>query len=204
MNKRAIERLIFDLISQKSRLKKLKGFGEKLDKVIDVLYQIENPYDSDEALPDLKKVSLRAELNESETRQTLKKLYEFVIEDENLIEVPFKIETNQVFFVLESFKTSIKFKIDGLKTIPEKGTSFTIPFFTKKLGGEYFHVSEITNEFIDDHLETIIWLKKGDYNSYWELRKDKAKETREISIFDSMKTDSEIKNMLNISPESPW
>ena len=84
---------------------------------------------------------------------------------------------------------SISFK--ELTMIPRIGESVHIPFFEARTRYRNFHVKNITHHFYNDTHMVDIDLEQGDYNLFWQFRRDEAILNEQINIFDRLKLSEE-------------
>lgn len=202
--KLSLKGIVLDLCCQRSRIRNFIGKKPEFDSLLKFLTEKDYYNDEDLDIPSLKEIAKEIDCSYDKVRRQIKKIYDWVIEWELMQESPIKINERIINFVANGYENSMSINVKGLTSLPRKGERVSIPYFKELVGTDYFHVHEISHDFRDDKLETIIWLKIGSYNSYWELRKDQAIETNEISMFDSFKKDHEIKEMLNIRPFKAW
>lgn len=201
----SVRAMILDIHSQGSRIKEMNKELNEYRTLLNYLLKKDTKgyfYCSNQTI---KEISKSINIPYDKVRKQIKEIYLCLIDANNIDKFPFKIKETEVSFYLKGFlKPSHTILVKGLKHIPRKGEIVNIPYFKAYVGNSYFHVSEIYNEFIDDRFEIFISLESGSYNSYWELRKDQAIETGEISFMDSLKEDYELKQIILKNSPKTW
>ncbi len=197
--------IILDINSMRSRAKKLLKNDSEYNTLLEAIIEKDYYNDDSLAIPTLKAVAQKAGINYSVARRLLDKIYSDLCSYALLDKFPFEINKTRVLFGLNGMYKNASMLLNGLQIIPRKGEIVQIPYFKELTGSSFFHVSKIYHEFNDDQHEVFISLDDGSYNSYWDLRKDQAEETGEISKYDSnMKSNYELRQMLNLRPGKAW
>lgn len=182
----------------------MKGSLSDYTVLLDFITDKDYYNDEDLSIPSLKEISSSINISYDKLRRKLKKLYNEVSSYDKTVEFPFKTKTTKVLFYLKGFDDSKTFFMQDLKRIPSKGENVRVPFFKELVGTDCFYVSAVHHEFNDDEHEICIWLYRGFYNSYWDLRKDQAFETGELGWQDNSKEEYELKKTLDLRPGKAW
>ena len=74
--------------------------------------------------------------------------------------------------------------IDSFPVALRVGENLTMPFLKAKMQTDRFYVSSIRHSFIRETQLIEVELKGGDYNLFWNLRRDEAEEKRELPLMD--------------------
>lgn len=197
--------MILDICSMRTRAIQLLQVEADYNSLLK--YLTDKDYYSDDSLsiPTLKEVSASINITYDKTRILIKKLYARLVTDDDHTELKFKYEKVEYWVYAKGIYKSIAFQLENMLVVPRKEETMIVPYFKEYLGTDFFHIHNISYYMEDNRQIVSISLKRGAYNSYWDLRKDQAEETGEISMHDSlMKNDREIKEMLNLKPGKAW
>ena len=197
--------MILDICSMRSHAKKLLNTNPEYSLILKLL--IAKDYYNDESLsiPNLKIISEITGISYSKVNRLLKKLYADLCDYDVGLNIPFEINKIEILIGLKGFYNSLIFSIDNLPAIPRKGELMQVPFFKEYTGTDYYHVHDVHHELSDGKQQIYISLHAGAYSEYWQIRKDQAAETGEISFHDhTMKSDYELKKMLDLRPGKAW
>lgn len=197
--------MILDICSMRSRAKHLLDKNPEYAVLLVALTSEDYYNDEDLSIPTIKELSEQTGISYSVVRRQLDKIYSDICSYEFQEDHPFKFENSRIRFGLSGLYNNITLIADGLKNLPRKGETIRIPFFKEFTGTDYYFVEKVYHEFEDNRHDIYISLKYGTYNSYWDLRKDQALETREIPMFDAtMKSDYDLKKFLDLKPGNAW
>jgi hypothetical protein len=197
--------MILDICSMRTRAKGLLNDEAECNIILEYLTNKDYYYDDNLQIPLLKDIVEHLGISYDKARRQLKKLYTKLVTDDDQDDIKFKFSKVEYWIHVKGFYNSRTLVLEELPIIPRKGERVTLPYFKEYLDTEYFYVSDVYYEFEDNKQVVFISLKHGSFNSYWELRKDQAVETGEISPFDYiMETDWELKKQLKIKPGNPW
>lgn len=196
--------MILDLCSQRSRLISMKDNLSDYSALLDFITDKDYYNEENLSIPSLKEISSSINISYDKLRRQLKKLYTEVSSYERTDQFPFITKTTKVLFYLKGFHDSKTFFMEGLKRIPSKGENVRVPYFQELVGTDCFYVSQVQHEFNDNEHEICVWLYRGFYNSYWDLRKDQAFETGELGFYDNNKEEFELKRLLDLKPGKAW
>ncbi|MER2998956.1 hypothetical protein [Pontibacter populi] len=151
-------------------------------------------------LPTLKEMATEAGIGINKARKYIQEIYhDLVLDDESRPE--FRFSKVSFAFLIRGDKREkfIGIEVSELPVMPRVGEGISLPFFSAYLGTTSFFVEEISHDFYEDCQIVNLWLKAGSYNSYWQYRKDKAKEEDELHFFDFLNLDdSELKRKLHV------
>lgn len=124
-------------------------------------------------------------------------MHEDLLYEESL---SFSFNEIEYHFHLAYFDKSASFSIKSLPCTPRVGEQVRVPYFKNYVGTSHFYMDSINNKFEDTKQTIQIFLKDGEYNRYWHIRRGEAKCKRELSCRDFYeKYDYEIKRELEIS-----
>jgi hypothetical protein len=197
--------MIIDICSMRDRTRKLKNDNLEYSSLIEAITAKNYYNDESLSIPSLKELSIIANISYPKSGKILRKLYADLCSYEVGINVPIEINNTEVLFSLKGIFNTVKFNVKSLSVIPRKGETVWVFFFKEYTGSNYFHVADIYHEINENIHQVLISLKPGEHNAYWQIRKDQAVETGEISYKDYlMKSDRELKDVLDIKPGNPW
>lgn len=205
MNRKLSTKAMFkDICTQRSRLKMLNKELANYSSLVG--YILENDFYYDNLrFPSIKDLANSIGISSGIITRQIKHIYEMLCDEEINMRHPFVImDTDVSFYIKGDNENSIRFRVKGLSNIPRKGETVEIPFFNEYLGQYHFYVSEVYNTILDNNYDISVHLKAGRYNSYWELRKDQAFETEELSFWDYFRNNHELKKKLNIRQGNAW
>jgi len=185
-----------DISSIRRNAEVLLGKGKPYDDFLRFLINYKPLYDDNLPLPTLGNIAKDSGTTYSKVRRYLLKIYEdFLGDDEFDTTIGFnKLEYE---FSVKGFEEHLHVIVKGLPFIPRVGENVTLPFFRTYLETDLFYVDSVHHIFEDKKQIILIGLKAGIYSIYWDLRKTKAIETREIQVMDLIEnSDHRLKEML--------
>lgn len=196
--------MIHDICSQRSRAVKFLNLDKPYYNILK--YLTDKDYYEDEYINYPSLYDLRKDLNLSYdiVRKNLIKLYKDLSNYDSELSHPFEINKVSVYMSLKGFHESKSISFKNLPIIPKKGQRISVPYFKELVGSDFFYVKEVSHDFLDDEQVVFIWLSTEISNAYWEIRKDQAIETGEISYRDTMKNKWELKKILDLRPTNAW
>ncbi|MUV05396.1 hypothetical protein GN157_16910 [Flavobacterium rakeshii] len=192
------KQILVDLSSVQCQLKDLFSDDNRYNSIIDFLSAKDYYNDPDVPYPTMKEVEKDTGLSASQLRKKLLEMYERIFDFEN--DEGLRFSKTQYTFYLKHYELHSQFVVSKLPHVPRAGEQILLPFAKAKMGTEYFYVDKIVHYLENDIQNTVIWLKGGFYNSYWQIRKDEALLKRELTIDDTHKLmDFELKDKLGLS-----
>ncbi len=181
----SLKQVILDISSMRKFAAKLLKEENSYNPILEYIISRNIYYDEDAKLPLIKDILKELNITYSKFKKELIKLYyELIDQDYFDPKIPFYFDEVEYFFSLKSFDKYAHFTVKELKHVPRVGEVVEVPYFRAKLGGDYFYVERITNEFWDGKQIVHFSLKRGMYNLYWHIRKDEAEIKREVSLND--------------------
>ena len=197
--------MILDICSMRSRAQKLLTLNPEYAALLNTITAKDYYNDDELKIPTVKDLAADAEISYGVARRQLGVIYDHLCSYEEHLDFPFDFHESTVLISINGIYGHRTITVRGMPHIPRKGEMFQVPYFKELTGTDYYHVDEIYHELMDGKQQVFISLKYGSYDSYWKLRKDQARATREISWHDaSMKSDDELKEMLNLKPGKAW
>lgn len=197
--------MLLDICSMRSRAIKLLNNQNGNNRLLETITAKDYYYDDNLQLPSLKSFSDMAGINYDKARKQLTEIYENLCSFEFNETNPFEFNQTEIWLRLAGLYKSKVIQVNQLPFLPRIGETIQFVFFKELIGTEFFYVDNIYHELTDNKQKIHISLKYGTYNSYWQLRKDRAEELGEISCHDCItKSDYELKNQLDLKPGSAW
>lgn len=172
--------------------------GKEYEDLLNYLFSFDNVWNEDTPYPTIKKICAATGISSGKLKRLTTLIFKDLITDRDQ-DLVLNINRVEYVFAISYFDKYLYFIVDELPELPRVGETIRIDHFFSYIGCKYFHVSEITHEFIDTKQSITISLKGGSYNKYWHIRKDEADCKNEISAHDSLfMNDYEIKKKLGI------
>jgi hypothetical protein len=197
--------MILDICSMRSRAKKLLINEPEYASLLRVITAEDYYNDEELKIPSVKDLAAEAEISYSVARRQLGVIYDHLCSYDEKLDFPFNFPVSRILISINGIYGHRTITASSLPYIPRRGKVIQIPYFKELTGTDYYHVDEVYHEFLDGVQEVCISLKYGSYNSYMRLRRDQAKATREVSWHDgTMKSDDELKELLNLKPGRAW
>jgi len=161
-------------------------------------------YPGDLPYPDLKTMERLLGITHSVLGRWILTLFKQMLSEINS-PVPINFLT-VVEFYFQGYSRHMTLLVEGLDYLPRVGETIYSSYFSEYLGGSFLYFVESINHHFDQGEHRItMFIKNGNYNLYWHLRKDEALATKEISIQDEYeKSDEQLKTLLRISPHYVW
>lgn len=182
----SVKQMLVDLLSIQPQVIKLYQDNIKYQALVKFLSAKDYYNDEDLPYPTLKDVEVGTGLASHKVRKQLKEIYNSFFDFET--GYSFDFSSIEIWFNVEYFKRYASFKCSNLKHLPRVGENIDLSFLRAKVGTNYFYVNEIRHFFENSKQRIEIYLKAGNYNSYWHYRLDKALELREVGygeLYDS-------------------
>lgn len=150
-------------------------------------------YDEQLKFPSLKEILLISNLSRARIRKFLESAYVDVKNEDFL----FNIHKIKYVFIVKNFNNHLYKEFSNIPRVPNIGERVDFPYFKEELMCSLMYVDDVSNEFTDDLQIVTIYLKCGEYNLHWRLRKDEAKEYRELGIIEFYEEDYILKTKLD-------
>ena len=182
-NYRAPDMLI-DICSSRPRAHQLLARGKDYNVLLQHLLNHDYFRENSQSLPTGAELMKMTGLTSHWYKKYLKEIYyDLVMDDEN--PVAENVSGMQCFIYLSGRDNKhAMMKVNGLEYIPQRGDMMSLPGFKAHFDTTFFYVTEVGHEFKDGVHIISIWVKDGFYNSYWEIRKDRARLLNELTYKD--------------------
>lgn len=197
INYRAPEMLI-DICSSRARASQLLQRGKDYNILLSHLLNSDYFREEGERVPTGKELMQQIGLTSYWYKRYLNEIYhDLVLDYDN----PSKesVRGTQCFIYLSGRpRKHAVMKVNGIQHIPQRGDMMSLPGFKAHLDTTFFYVTEVSHEFTEGEHIISIWVKSGFYNSYWELRKDRARILNELTYQDfSQRSDYDLQQELS-------
>lgn len=202
-NYRAPEMLI-DICSSRARASQLLQRGKDYNILLQHLLNNDYFREDSQTVPTGKELMEQIGLTSYWYKKYLNEIYhDLVIDHENPPSQ--NVSGMQCLIYLSGRENKhARFEINGIHHIPQRGDMMSLPGFGSHLGSTYFYVTEVSHEFSEGRHIISVWAKSGFYNSYWELRKDRARIFNELTYEDfSQRSDYDLQQELS-KPNKRW
>lgn len=175
--------MLLDICTSRSRVTELLSRGKDYNALLSHIVNRDIFWSGKNNLPTAAQIIEVSGVTSYWFRKYLKEIYfDLVVDDEN--PVTECVSSTQFYIHLTGRGKSSVMKVMGIRHIPQRGDMMDISGFKAHLGTTFFYVTEVSHEFQGGRHIVRIWLKDGFYNSYWELRKDRAKMLNELTYKD--------------------
>ena len=187
----SLKQIVIDFIYIKEQLAELFNNEKQYHVIIDFL--IAKDYlndDLDIPFPKVKDIEEATGLKTHALRKLLLEMHEQIFGFANVKSLDFKKVLYH--FNIHYYGSSFTFTISKLEHLPRVGENISLPFIKAITNINWFYVEEIKHEFENTTQNVYLTLKVGEFNSYWQFRKDQALALNEIGfneIIDSSETD---------------
>ncbi|AEV34507.1 hypothetical protein Oweho_3559 [Owenweeksia hongkongensis DSM 17368] len=193
---RAPEMLI-DICSSRARASQLIQRGKDYNVLLSHLLKNDYFREDSQSVPTGKELMEQIGLTSYWYKKYLNEIYhDLVIDHENL---PAETVSGMQCYIYLSGREGkhSMMKVNGIQHVPQRGDMMSLPGFKAQLDGNFFYVTEVSHEFTEGEHVIRIWVKSGFYNSYWELRKDRARILNELTHEDfSQRSDYDLQQEL--------
>jgi hypothetical protein len=191
--------MLLNIWSMRAAALKLASNGKGYSGFLKIL--LENYYNDDDLpFPSLKEFSVMSGLRYEKVRKYIADIYQDLVFDGENRPV-FSITKVKYTFNIRGRKQDLfmSMVVAQLPVLPRVGEEVSIPFFSAYLKEAHFYVEEVRHKLEEDTHTIEIWVQPGYFNSYWQFRKDKAKEENELSSMDFFSlSEFELKKKLKV------
>lgn len=154
--------------------------------------------DQNKFYPSVKDLCKITGLTYAKARKQVHLLFSDIIE--SLDKEPMNFPRVKYYFSLERGDRFLVYSVENLAVVPRPGERVYVDFFSGYIGIGHFFVHDVSHSFKGDCHEVTIRLVVKMYNQYWNLRKEQAFATGEISHEDYWMGDDHIKEKLKEYP----
>ena len=170
-----IKEQLFDLFKHQDQYQVIIAFLNAKDYLND---------DLDLPFPKVKDIEEATGLKTRTLRKLLLEMHEQIFGFANVKSLDFKKVLYH--FNIHYYGSSFTFTISKLEHLPRVGENISLPFIKAITNINWFYVEEIKHEFENTTQNVHLTLKVGEYNSYWQFRKDQALALKEIGFTEVM------------------
>lgn len=181
----SLKQIVIDFIYIKEQLTELFKNEKQYHVIIDFL--IAKDYlndDLDLPFPKVKDIEEATGLKTHTLRKLLLEMHEQIFGFANVKSLDFKKVLYH--FNIHYYGSSFTFTISKLEHLPRVGENISLPFIKAITNINWFYVEEIKHEFENTTQNVHLTLKVGEFNSYWQFRKDQALALKEIGLAEVM------------------
>lgn len=162
-------------------------------ELLSILISRDYYYKEGLAIPSVKQIIAESGLSNSKINKYLNEIYSDLKGDDFKFNIP---EIKYIFFI-SSFGNYLSKEFSSLPRVPRIGERIEFSYFKEELRLSSFYVDNVCNSFTDSTQTVEIFLKIGDYNLHWKLRKDEARENGELGWMEFWDDDHKLKEKLN-------
>lgn len=187
-----------DIYTMRKFALQLIGRGKSYDSVLKYLLKEDYYYDDEIGWPSLKLIQNDLGISHSVLKRNIDKIYKD-LENINSNGIDYTIKNIEYYFFLEFLDLQAVVKLHNIPVCPRVGEQIDIPYFKEKIHAERFYVRSVDHEFTDSKQIIYIDLVVGNYNTYWNLKRDEEYAKGRMSYDDyRSKDESKIRKSYNL------
>jgi len=182
MEEISVKQALLDLLYVDVHLLKVEKEYPQLNPVIQFIIDNKSLDEDGVSYLSIKNVAIETQLKYDTVRKQILKLYNLMLP---FMEHPYLSFTKVKYeLYFSNFNYRHYMLIDSFPVALRVGENLTMPFLKAKMQTDRFYVSSIRHSFIRETQLIEVELKGGDYNLFWNLRRDEAEEKRELPLMD--------------------
>lgn len=178
----SIKQALVDLLYVSVHLPKIGEDYPDLKPLIQYLVENKSLDEDDIPYPSIKDVAEATNIKYDKVRKQITRIYELMFP---FMEHPY-LNFSKVKYELHFsyFNYRHHMLINSFPVPLRIGENIAVPFLKAKMQTDRFYVSSIRHNFMQEIQLVEVELKGGNYNLFWNLRRDEAEEKREMPLMD--------------------